>query len=393
MSELNIYFVRHAESCSNISIDSLAKISHPPLSYKGIQQAINLGINNEIINMDFDEYYSSPSLRTIMTACLALRNKSIITPITLKLNSNLIEKRIPFIGNYDKQNSVVPKQNLKNMINYIKLWFKQYYFNNYIDYEFVHIIYDLVLLLNYNNKLDKYKIKIIKLLEIAKICRKKLLKELIYLLILEQNIENASKIGIINKANNNDINNIYNNILQFLDTPKKFIIYHEQSNNKLIYEEIIKKLESFLNDYDFIKNIKIVYEYNEKEKHNANIQKFINDKIKFCEKSKNILCFSHGMTLKKFKKLDSSLKNTEILYYNVNNDFFERILNNNIIIEEKLIKDICGNLSLETKMFKVINNYFEDVNYNNIDGGIYRYKYKHKYLKYKHKYLNIKLND
>jgi broad specificity phosphatase PhoE len=389
MSELNIYFVRHAESCSNISIDPLGKISHPPLSYKGIQQAINLGINNEIINMDFDEYYSSPSLRTIMTACLALRNKSIITPITLKLNSNLIEKRIPFIGNYDKQNSVVPKQNLKNMINYIKLWFKQYYFNNYIDYEFVHIIYDLVLLLNYNNKLDKYKIKIIKLLEIAKICRKKLLKELIYLLILEQNIENANKIGIINKANNNDINNIYNNILQFLNTPGKFIIYYEQSNNKLIYEEIIKKLESFLNDYDFIKNIKIVYEYNEKEKHNANIQKFINDKIKFCEKSKNILCFSHGMTLKKFKKLDSSLKNTEILYYNVNNDFFERILNNNIIIEEKLIKDICGNLSLETKMFKVINNYFEDVNYNNIDGGIYR----HKYLKYKQKYLNIKLNN
>jgi broad specificity phosphatase PhoE len=363
MSELNIYFVRHAESCSNISIDPLGKISHPPLSYKGIQQAINLGINNEIINMDFDEYYSSPSLRTIMTACLALRNKSIITPITLKLNSNLIEIQNKDSLLYDKQNSVVPKQNLKNMINYIKLWFKQYYFNNYIDYEFIHIIYDLVLLLNHNNKLDTYKIEIIKLLDIIKIDRKQILKELIDLLKSEKDIENANKIGIINKANNNDINNIYNNILQFLETPNKFIIYHEQSNNKLIYEEIIKKLESFLNDYDFIKNIKIVYEYNDEDNHNANIQKFINDKIKFCEKSKNILCFSHGMTLKKFKKLDSSLKNTEILYYNVNNDFFERILNNNIIIEEKLIKDICGNLSLETKMFKVINNYFEDVNY------------------------------
>jgi hypothetical protein len=225
-NNVDIYFVRHAESCSNISTSVEGKITHPPLSYKGMQQAINLGINNKIIDMDFDKYYCSPSLRTIMTACLALRNKSIITPITLKLNSNLIEKRIPFIGNYDKQNSVVPKQNLKNMINYIKLWFKQYYFNNYIDYEFVHIIYDLVLLLNYNNKLDKYKIKIIKLLEIAKICRKKLLKKLIYLLILEQNIENANKIGIINKANNNDINNIYNNILQFLETPEKFIIYY-----------------------------------------------------------------------------------------------------------------------------------------------------------------------
>jgi broad specificity phosphatase PhoE len=369
MSEINIYFVRHAESCSNISIDPVGKTSHPPLSYKGIQQAINLGINNEIINMDFDEYYSSPSLRTIMTACLALRNKKIITPIILKLNSNLIEIQNKDSLLYDKQNSVVPKQNLKNMINYIKLWFKQYYFNNYIDYEFIHIIYDLVLLLNHNNKLDTYKIEIIKLLDIIKIdrnrSRKELLKELIDLLKSEKDIENANKIGIINKANNNDINNIYNNILQFLETPNKFIIYHEQSNNKLIYEEIIKKLELFLNDYDFIKNIKIVYEYNDEDNHNANIniQQFINEKIKYCEKSKNILCFSHGMTLKNFKNLDSSLKNTEILYYNVNNDYFERIFNNNIIIDEKIIKDICGNLSFEYKMFKVINNYFEDVNY------------------------------
>jgi broad specificity phosphatase PhoE len=383
MSEINIYFVRHAESCSNISIDSLGKISHPPLSYKGIQQAINLGINNEIINMDFDEYYSSPSLRTIMTACLSLRNKSCITPITLKLNSNLIEIQNKDSLLYDKQNSVVPKQNLKNMIDYIKLWFKRYYFNNYIDYEFIHIIYDLVLLLNHNNKLDIYKIEIIKLLDITKIDRKQILKELIDLLKLEQDIENVNKIGIINKANNNDINNIFNNILQFLETPEKFIIYHEQSNNKLIYEEIIKKLELFLNDYDFIKNIKIVYEYNDEDNHNANIniQQFIDNKIKLCEKSKNILCFSHGMTLKNFKNLNSSLKNTEILYYNVNNDFFKRIFNNNIIIDDKLIKDICGNLSFEYKMFKVINNYFEDVNYNNIEdinGGkhIYRPIYK-----------------
>jgi hypothetical protein len=241
---------------------------------------------------------------------------------------------------------------------------------DYIDYEFIHIIYDLVLLLNHNKKLDTYKIEIIKLLDIIKIdksrSRKELLKELIDLLKLEKYIENANKIGIINKANNNDINNIYNNILQFLETPEKFIIYHEQSNNKLIYEEIIKKLESFLNDYNFIKNIKILYEYNDEDNHNANIniQQFINEKIKYCKKSKNILCFSHGMTLKNFKNLDSSLKNTEILYYNVNNDYFERIFNNNIIIDEKIIKDICGNLSFEYKMFKVINNYFEDVNYS-----------------------------
>ena len=74
---VDVYFVRHAESCSNISRDIQGKITHPPLSYKGMQQAINLGIDNEIINMDFDKYYCSPSLRTIMTACLALRRKSL----------------------------------------------------------------------------------------------------------------------------------------------------------------------------------------------------------------------------------------------------------------------------------------------------------------------------
>lgn len=56
LPNVDVYFVRHAEACSNISHDGQGKITHPPLSYEGIQQAINLGINNEIIDMDFDRY-------------------------------------------------------------------------------------------------------------------------------------------------------------------------------------------------------------------------------------------------------------------------------------------------------------------------------------------------
>jgi hypothetical protein len=169
-NNVDVYFVRHAESCSNVtSTISLGKISHPPLTSKGIQQAINLGINNKIIDQDFDAYYCSPSLRTIMTACLALRrkanNRDLNYPIKLHLNPYLIEKQ-NITGNYDRQNSIVPIENLKKMIKYVKKWFKQYYFNNYIDYEFVHIIYDLVLFLYYKKNLDKYKIIIKKLLQV-----------------------------------------------------------------------------------------------------------------------------------------------------------------------------------------------------------------------------------
>jgi hypothetical protein len=114
--------------------------------------------------MDFDRYYCSPSLRTIMTACLALRRKSLEKVITLYLNPYIIEHK-NYFGSKDQQNSIVPKEKLKNMINYIKLWFEQKYFDNYIDYEFVHLMYDLVLLLYKYNNLETYKLLIKELLQ------------------------------------------------------------------------------------------------------------------------------------------------------------------------------------------------------------------------------------
>jgi broad specificity phosphatase PhoE len=402
-NNVDVYFVRHAESCSNISpLLSLGKASHPPLSYKGIQQAINLGINNEIINMDFDKYYCSPSLRTIMTACLALRRKcrgrDPKNPIILHLNPYLIEQQNTASNlNRDRQNSIVPKKQLKNMINYIKLWFDQHYFNNYnyIDYEFVHIMYDLVLLLNYNEKLTEEYIKLIKkLLNVEKMTdtKEELLNKLIKLLdIQDHKVNPTKKLGIINT--DKDISNIYKNLLLFIENPrdlKNLIIYQElNTDNILNYEEIITQLKSFCNDKNFMNNITIKYEYGDDMKHNADIEQFISDEMHFLKNNGDktyykILCFSHGATLKNCFKLEPNLKNTEILHYNVNNEKKDRIFNNNIVIDEKF-KDTCGSLKISAdiirdftptilynyminnddyKMFQVIDNYFTTPEYD-----------------------------
>lgn len=414
-NKVDVYFVRHAESCSNaISIASsigYSKVSHPPLSYKGIQEAINLGINNEIIDKDFDKYYCSPSLRTIMTACLALRSKSRKKKITLILNPYLIEikntasifdQQVPptsidgQVEVYDRQNAFVPKQNLMNMINYIKLWFDKKYIDNYIDYEFVYLMYDLVFLLYFQKKLIKDLVILIQtLLHKNEKNRKQLLKQFI-LIIQTIDTETYSKcinrIDFLNKDKKNfDQYNIYKNILFFIDnlifseennTPAvlkniKIIIYQEQNTEKTSIKKIIEQLILLTQDNFFMNNIEIDYSYKDNQIHNAEIKNFISNEIfplKEEKKNYNILCFTHGATLVDRFTLKPKLNNTEIIRYDANNDNNERIFNNNIIIDEELLKDIdiCGDIkprrmqillqkfaSIEYKMFKVIDNYFQ----------------------------------
>jgi hypothetical protein len=422
---VDVYFVRHAESCSNISREIQGKVTHPPLSYEGMQQAINLGINNEIINMDFDRYYCSPSLRTIMTACLALRRKSFEKDITLYLNPYLIEVKnlaqyLSFFGSTydDQQNSIVPIKNLQNMIKYIKFWFQYKYFDNFIDYEFIHLLYDLVLLLYYNDKLNIH-IDIIKnLLSPIKSNRKKLLKELLNLIDDnvrkdENYLKSTNKIILQNKIEKN-IFNIYDNICLFVNNYNKilenFIIYQEiNSENELNYMYIKKLLLKFLDDSSYFNiDIKIDYTYKITD---PNINTFINTEINKPElNNKKILCFTHGETLKRHFKLKQKLKNTEIVHYNHQTKNVKKIFNNNIVIDKTLIKDTCGKKISENKMFQVINKYFNDEYYNaandydiledystrinkmeeDEDFELVGGKYKHKYLKYKHKYLSYK---
>jgi len=390
-ANVDVYFVRHAESCSNISNwkkdGFIGKIIHPPLSYKGMQQAINLGINNEIINMKFDEYYCSPSLRTIMTACLALRRTCYTQPITLYLNSYLIEnkntaKYFGFISKDldDQQNSVVPKANLKNMIKYIKEWFREKYFDNYIDYEFVHMMYDLIIIFYLNKKFQLLLPFIQKLLLPVCYNRKlhliNLLNELIKIKIdLEKTILNKEKVILQNNKTGN-IYDIYDNIILLIkeheneQISKNFTIYQDQNTNNILdYKKIIEQLTLFSSkELDLFHNITLNYEYIETNK--ANIKQFISDVINNKRlNGKKILCFSHGSTLKTHFDLKEKLENTEIVYYNNKNKKTETILNNNIIINKKIIKETCGNFTSEFYMFEVINKYFNNNNYkifNNI---------------------------
>lgn len=430
----NIYFVRHAQSCSNIA--TIDKIQHPPLSYEGIQQAVYLGIDNEIIDQDFDEYYCSPSLRTIMTACLALRNKN--KKIILKLDSNLIENKnhaatlrqliqeIKALGLNihldieDQQNAVVKSENLKKMINYIKLWFQNKYFNNFIDYEFIDLIYDLVLLLHINNQLDLLKPILLLLFynNDDSQTRTTILNNIIGI-IEGKGFDNfESPLIYITKLESKlSINNNKYDIIAFLNgDPFEICIYHS-SKKTLKLSVIIESLKKFLDkNYYFNNNITFSYDYSEEdpdikkieEKHK--IQNFIDslDKDK-----KNILCFSHGETLREYFKYEEKLKNTEIVCYNTETNQNKRIKRDEITDIPKNFVNICGNIlyKADYRMFYVINNMFNNENYDvNSDGQALELYKTHKdtstkevdnnfvevfqtagkYLKYKKKYMKLK---
>lgn len=373
----NIYFIRHAQSCSNIS--KTDEHHHPPLSYKGIQQAVYLGIDNEIIDQDFEEYYCSPSLRTIMTAYLGLRDKT--KKITLKLNSNLIEN---IYSKPDNQNAVVKRKNLEKMIDYIKLWFQTKYFDNFIDYKFIDLIYDLVLLLYINNKLEQYKNILQTLInnnDKTK-TRTEILKSLIDLLQNNEDMNlnskpiylyqsNLSKLSfLINSYLKTKLLNNKYDIILFLNDNKFEIFIDENSNKTNKLSDIIISLTKFLDkDYYFNKNIEIEYNYYEKhpdtdKKTKHKIQNFIDLLDK--NKNKNILCFSHGATLTHFFNLTSFLKNTEIICYNTETKQNKRIKRDEIADIPKNLENICGNIlyNPDYRMFYVINKYFNDQQYN-----------------------------
>jgi hypothetical protein len=129
---------------------------------------------------------------------------------------------------------------------------------------------------------------------------------------------------------------------------------------------IIESLKKFLDkNYYFNNNITISYDYSEEdpdikkieEKHK--IQNFIDslDKDK-----KNILCFSHGETLREYFKYEEKLKNTEIVCYNTETNQNKRIKRDEITDIPKNFENICGNIlyKADYRMFYVINKYFNE---------------------------------
>ena len=95
-SKVIIHWIRHAQSCSNVEVDSAGIIetgykltSQPPLTELGFYQAIQLGkvlhhgdsvsiqSEQELVPIDdgYDEYFCSPSTRTILTLMIGLESK------------------------------------------------------------------------------------------------------------------------------------------------------------------------------------------------------------------------------------------------------------------------------------------------------------------------------
>ena len=185
-----IDWIRHAESCSNYNNDYTHDIPpgekfesntplatkcksifelEPPLSYIGMCQAINLG------NMYFNKlpqmhnmFITSPLVRTITTALLALRGHSDITifiipfinetdhtdfNMTLSANQDCViankltkpDPRNKIKPTYDRQNRSVPSKILKKKINFIIDWITKNWIQYYDDIELLDnlkILYD-----------------------------------------------------------------------------------------------------------------------------------------------------------------------------------------------------------------------------------------------------------
>jgi hypothetical protein len=336
----------------------LHKVSHPPLSYLGIQQSINLSLN---LKKNYDYYYCSPSTRTIMTALLSLRtlnyNKILNgePPIKLKIIPYIIEiSNIAGVVNQDYQNQIISKDKLDKIIIYIKKWLSEKYFNNFFDHEFNLILHDLVIYLTSINLFEYF-------------------------------------IFII-KYNNKDNYCSNNFTLELLEMLKKYYDMNNSHDKLLIF---IKKIEKFT-DPRFFQSCDIDTTFDDKLDDNKDFNKFykllIHDNI-------SILCFSHGSILKKNFKIDK-VYNTQIISHEYNllteeisnitydHGFKDKIIEFNKKYNEKTCKQLCGEPN-GTLMFSVINNMIinkSDIPIKDSTDELY----KKKYLKYKYKYNYLK---
>ena len=122
-SPLDIYLVRHAESCSNVldDVDDVYDNVEPLLSTTGILQCFIL---REYLNskpIKYDKVLSSSLMRTIMTSMITLCSID-------RQNTNVIYV-IPFVKTI-KNDTAKPQVNcvsdLKKKINRFKKWFGKY---------------------------------------------------------------------------------------------------------------------------------------------------------------------------------------------------------------------------------------------------------------------------
>ncbi len=82
--EVQIYIIRHAESMQNASPENIGgRGDETPLSLRGEDQAAHLGACLLAADMNFDELYRSPAVRTAETGRIALLGAGIELPMTI----------------------------------------------------------------------------------------------------------------------------------------------------------------------------------------------------------------------------------------------------------------------------------------------------------------------
>ena len=324
---ISIYWIRHAESLSNINLNPLYQIRHPPLSYGGFKQSLKLGETLISIKKKFDLIYCSPSIRTIMTALISLTwnniaNKIIIIPnicenlnIIGKLKNNLSYRLPEIISNYipnDYQNCIIPYDKIVPMLNITLEWLN----NNKLNIIFYKKILRIIkkILNNINDIENPIYQELNKIYTIEKnnIILKEFIEKNILILddtyikeitILKKILSINYDISMINfdiykditNYSTFDINNFYNNILN-KDTNNKSIdilcFSHKNKikeilnlkkvniNNTQIYEQNLQLVDNVVDINNMSSNIKYIgnkYKFSRFENYNSINNKIYND--------------------------------------------------------------------------------------------------------------------
>lgn len=152
-----ITFLRHGNSCGNASpwinlmsfSNLFPRLNHPVLTNLGVAQSILFGQYITRQNEEYDLCFCSPSIRTIMTALLALRNNCYTNKmLKIEINPYITEQNtllkwyfrpLSYIVT-DKQNHMVNPSDLKEMIKLVKDWLDNGWLVDYDDSMFEELV-------------------------------------------------------------------------------------------------------------------------------------------------------------------------------------------------------------------------------------------------------------
>jgi broad specificity phosphatase PhoE len=271
----NIFWVRHAESCSNLvkedMIDNIYtaanKHNHPVLTIVGVQQAILLGSNYiNTSDIKYDKGYVSPLARTIMTALLSMRTYSYqVNPDFLIEVVPYISEKVHELGLLDYSNKIMSPRKIKLMIKLIKDWLEKFWLVDYIDTEFHDEL----------NKIDNIQIKRDNIDAFNTNYKNHITRKIL----------SPSTLQILLNTHIRPILVMYPALQKFFDRnflrgPKISLLSY---NNK-IYEEVLKpefyKVEKMKEKKIFIPSY-------------AGFKAYLQE-----NEYKNIICFSHGTILR-----------------------------------------------------------------------------------------------